>query len=561
MGDIFPLTGSEDIGLYDNRPTHNIVGAGMSGIMTALYLLRHSKKSGTPIKINIINSDLEVGFRKGSGSSAGIVASLTPDEDLVTVKAESAEEFRCELLEDCKKYGLNPEDIGLEEYLFEVEKYFDQTTAKQRKRRAEIIGQTGRIAMEGWDKLYKSDSELAIIMDESGFQNPLETKPGFLFGIEGAGEQAEELVQYCNIVMRRSDAHIVSPTEAIKRHPYLRAAFHAHSTLDNSGILQWNNDCHCTESNGGCIIPEIFLPKLLQYLQNTADESRSTVAFLGGTTVTELNKDGDKATGIKVENSDGEQTISISEDRRDTVIIAPGSNCKFLKEELPRPTNAHFAGVTLVLDISPEMIAELEEGGVALPSQKPVPMDPYYKGPDGKNMLVTLVAFRDREIGALHIGVGGEKAFYGTQNPTLEDLFIKDALLQHAKTICTIYPEVFAKLLGKKIDPKEMTHEHVQALVSKGVARPWAGSRPVSSRTTPIIGMAPGFSNVIVEEGMGSGGAAKATVNSDLTARYAMGLDLEELEPYALVCDPSELHEIPDKDYLPNIRQDRASSI
>lgn len=527
-----------------------VIGGSASGLIFSYYALQQAQQDQKTINIHIVDAQDHPASRNmdhgedarlsPAASSGGLAASYTWCEALTVADFGSSADFKAALSVDAKDYGLRVEGVETNTpYTKAMFAFFDHTTPEQKQAAYNVMAGAGKRSMQLWDELYESDPALARILDDAGYESGQKNlKLHIIHKSKHANPTAfaaSSVALYNQVMHEHPDAKIMTPDDVVAHDPSLARFVADNSVPDKAGQRVWNDDIAVTAAHGGGIIPEIFYPKFLAYIQEKARSQGSYVEFKGRTKLTDIAFDDQahNATNLNLKGAFNQQVVLAPEDQ---VVVASGGNYHLAQAlGLDHPEMGGFAGASLVLDFTPEMVTAFEREHGTLPKKA---MVPYF----GMNVSFKPVL---EPNGALHIGVGGIKSFYGDKRPDLSQDFVQWAVAEHLRTLNKIYPHVVAYLLGEDIQTEDITYAHVKQLVNQGYAREWTGSRPIAYDFLPVIGQADrqgkALRNVFLYTAMGSGGIAYGPAAGKTAALVANGSDFKNepaLHRFSATCRP-----------------------
>jgi hypothetical protein len=125
----------------------------------------------------------------------------------------------------------------------------------------------------------------------------------------------------------------------------------------------------------------------------------------------------------------------------------------------------------------------------------------------------------------LFLGGAGTKAYYGGEEPTINEAFAKNRTLLQLQMFNDVVPQIVSLAFGKDTTGQKLTQQHMNILVEKGIAKRWVGRRGVLYDGFPIIGhlycKGKQVSNARGTAYFGSGGGSFALIAS-LVSHYAL---------------------------------------
>jgi hypothetical protein len=257
-------------------------------------------------------------------------------------------------------------------------------------------------------------------------------------------------------------SRILSPAVVVALDPSLKTFCQKHS----HDLSTWKDDCCALWRPGGCISTNIFLPKLYQYLKKV----------MGLNFKYECNKE---VVGVELDHNaiaalhfaDG---TTITQDAQ--YIFCPGESVGTLQRfGFDEPAFAEFAGPSLVLNI-PLSSAEIERFRN---------FSHYMEVHKVGIILAWQARFKEDRI---IIGVAGTKAFYGDQQPTIDDDFAKNRHLVQLNMVNDVLPEIISIACGFDTHGVQLLAKEIAALECKGILRRWVGRRAVAYDGFPTLG-------------------------------------------------------------------------
>ena len=88
----------------------------------------------------------------------------------------------------------------------------------------------------------------------------------------------------------------------------------------------------------------------------------------------------------------------------------------------------------------------------------------------------------------LFIGVGGTKAFYGDQQPTIDQAFAKNRHGVLLNIINDVLPEIVSIACGYNTQNTQLQHDDITQLEQMGILKRWVGRRAVAYDGFPTFG-------------------------------------------------------------------------
>ncbi|MBS0625661.1 MAG: FAD-dependent oxidoreductase [Verrucomicrobia bacterium] len=469
--------------LFANEPLdpHKtvIVGGGIVGAVESYYSYLDAQEKGE--KIEVVVYEKGPSFPELSSSntntSYNIFPSLTTDEILSVVPRGS------ELIEKLtflfsEPGGIRVDDaIGVNDseaatdFVRAVEIYGNDPTHDDRTKNLLMLG---RMSMDMWQDLYdRADDELKKLLEESNFnpcRDPLLKgervlhdgyRIDLIYEVANAESRAQGMKETYE-GLGYDQCKILTPGEVASIDPSL-----ADFCAEHSEMGQWNSDCSALWRPGGCISTRVFLPKFYDYLKKIMGQDSFSIQF--NKEVAGVVVDSDKIAGLTFKDG----TVDLAEA---DYVFCPGESVGTLKKlGFDEPAYAGFAGPSLTLSIplTPEQSEKYKTFGHCMEVHKV------------GIVLAWQARFHEDQI---IIGVAGTKAFYGDQQPLIDQNFATNRHLVQLNMVNDVLPEMVSIALGIDTKGLPMTHDHIAFLESQGILNRWVGRRAVAYDGFPTLG-------------------------------------------------------------------------
>lgn len=468
-----------------------IVGSGIVGALEAYYAYLAARKAGTKLRVTIYEKYHDLSHT----TSANVMPSLTSDEILSVVPRGS------ELVKKLQYLFSEPGGIRVDD----VPNVNNTTAAKnfisavencgadeeEYQRRTQALLKLGKFSMQLWQQIYRdADPELQHILRESNFHPSYDPKNdrdllnsgyriGLLYNIPAAQQQAQSIHELYS-AMGYKYCKILTPDKVQSMDPTLTEFCRQHSTFAN-GARVWKDNAAAILQPGGCIDTGVFLPKFHKYLQKimwfyTNEKGVKKHCF-------KLKYDRD-VKGVELKN------LSINGLRFANGITKYNKYPYQLSEYVFCPGFAvgTLAGLGF---IEPEYAGF---AGAALRLRIPISNDKAQIYANFNQRLTlhqegVVLAWQARAINDhIFIGVGGTKAFYADQPPTINQDFAKNRNLLQLNIINDVLPQFVSMALGRDTYGKELMQSDLDELVKTGIAHRWVGARAVAYDGFPTLG-------------------------------------------------------------------------
>ncbi len=476
-------------------PRHKVVvvGGGIIGALESYYAHLDAVKTGTKIRVVVYEKDPSF----AQSTVCHIFPSLTPDEILSVVPRGP------ELVEKLAILFSQPGGIRIDD----VPGVNDSPAALRFKEAVDLYGKDenhddrtkhllllGKMSMDLWQNLYEdADDELKAIFEESNYnpcRNPKNPDPKILhdgyridliYDVPEAHNYAETM-RATYEPLGYNQCKILSPDEVIAIDSFLADFCKEHGVIDATGKLHWKNDCSALWRPGGCISTQVFLPKFYAYLKKIMGTYTDASGEVQDCFSLEYNKEvkaveldsSSSIRGLKFGDDSVELDPHTYEDIR--YVFCPGESIGTLSGlGFDEPAYAGFAGPSLVLNISlsPEQANRFKNFSHCMEVHK----------------VGICLAWQARfKEGRLIIGVAGTKAFYGDQQPTIDQVFAKNRNLLHLNMVNEVLPEIISLACGYSTKGMQFTPEDLSQLENKGLLKRWVGRRAVAYDGFPTLG-------------------------------------------------------------------------
>jgi hypothetical protein len=468
-----------------------IVGGGIIGALESYYEYLDAIKNGTKVQIVVYEkgssfSELASSSINSTNTAFNIFPSLTADEILSVVPRGSELTEKLAILFS-EPGGIRVDDVpgandsaAAVQFKEAVEKYGSDA---QHNDRTKSLLTLGKMSMDMWQDLYaQADEELKGIFNDSNYNPCNEPKnrdvpilrDGYridlIYDVPEAERRAKEM-QITYQQLGYEQCRVLSPKDVMALDPSLTDFCHEHTILGDDQELHWNGACSALWRPGGCIDTRIFLPKFYSYLKK----------MMGDNFAIEFNKE---LTDIELDWTPGakiaELRFSDGSSEKDTgyshYIFCPGEAVGTLsKLGFQEPAYAGFAGPSLFLNIplSPDQIEKYKNFSHCMEVHKV------------GIVLAWQARFLDDRI---MIGVAGTKAFYGDQQPTIDQDFAKNRHLIQLNMINDVLPEAVSIALGRDTKGVILVFDDLLKLENEGILQRWVGRRAVAYDGFPTLG-------------------------------------------------------------------------
>lgn len=528
-----------------------IIGAGFSGLMTALLAYLEYRIQGKKIRITVIGDQAPT-----DSPASNLCASLSHNEILaVTPSPAEAKAFIEQLF--TTPGGLAATLAHLETpkakaFIDELYKLAEEP--EELKKDQLILEKYGEYCMVLWQRLMdiiheQGDIELIQIFESySSFLLP--AAPGVKD--DGKNHRMDIYINTPSAALKTSalvnqlkqagyaDSRLLSPDEYLTFAPYGQTFVDQHATIDAStGKRVWFEDVSVARRPAGRINANQFMKHITGYLERVCgkyvseDGDVKSYFRVKKGKVTELLCQNDTdpksniTTVVDVQMVDPAASQVMETHRKDRsygkffYAINTGSRAQATNDlGIRAPNNALFSGTYLQLRIPMEKLSTLEQsihtnlalragngaGGVHTSVAQ------FYPDPENKHLLVVHIA--------------GTKTFCGDTEPvrqgTLEP-FAYDRLLIQLNILRTTFPNLLKPVLGEKVD-QPLTFDALDSLVQTGIAKIGVESRNVSTTNAPYVGP------VIFQNGYTTNNAGLCHAPSSAGIAYAIGNMKKTLE-------------------------------
>ena len=493
----------------DTLPTHKmtIIGGGILGALESYYEFSDAQKHGKKVRITVYEkskpftkSDPSDCNNATTNTAYNIVPSLTIDEILSVVPRGSEMVQKLAVLfsepggirvDDVP--GVNDSDVAMR-FKEQVALY---GTDENHDDRTKTLLNLGKMSMNLWEEMYeRGDDELKSILEESNFNPCREPRnkrrrslhDGYridlIYGIPNASMRASSMKDTYE-QFGYKNCKILSPVETIAIDPSLSDFCIEHSSIDETTIRKWNDDCIALWRPGGCIDTGVFLPKFYDYLKkkmgtykNKSGKTKDCFRIRFNREITGVIYDDPsdvRITGLLC--SDGSIKRNANQDMESRYVFCPGEAVGTLsKLGFSEPAFAGFAGPSLILNIpvSSELLQEYQNFSHCMEVHK-----------EGIVLAWQARIKKDK----IFIGVAGTKAFYGDKMPNKNESFAKNRHLVQLNMINDVLPEFVSIALDRDTKGKELRASDLDSLESIGIAQRWVGRRSVAYDGFPTFGM------------------------------------------------------------------------
>ncbi|HXW52774.1 MAG TPA: hypothetical protein VEL47_01585 [Myxococcota bacterium] len=405
---------------------------------------------------------------------------------------------------DFDKQGISAYDLPGTQKSVSAKKFIDAVKRfgrdlKTQKLNDKALEDMGVKAMSKWKSFNKeAKGPLANLFERSSF-NPCgdseeaahgEMRKGYridlMYGFPDVKATAKKLLEELGEEgAKYKYMRELSPDEVASRDPSLKNFVLANS-IDKGGSREWKEGVTAIWRPGGSLDTETFLPGVPSVLQERMGDRFS---MRENHEVTGLSFEQDKRsgeyliTGMEFKDRPG---ISFRYPEAIRFDIVPGEAVGTLERlGLFESPYAAFAGCSLKLEVdisnNPALLEEYKNFRHHMEVHKP------------GIVLAWQARLRD---GKLFVGGAGTKAFYGDVEPKPiegdgpHEKFPEVNNLRQLQMFRDVLPHVVALGMGVDIKelPAEMTQQHLNDLVKKGVATRWVGRRSVRYNGMPSVG-------------------------------------------------------------------------
>lgn len=530
-----------------------IIGAGFSGLMTALLAYLEYRVQGKKIRITVIGDQAPT-----ESPASNLCASLSHNEILaVTPSPAEAKAFIEQLFTTPGGLAATLAHLDTPKAKAFIDELYKLAEAPEKlKNDQAILEKYGEYCMVLWQRLIdilheQGDTELLDIFESySSFRLP--AAPGvkdngknhrmdIYINTPSAALKTSSLVNQLKLA-GYPDSRLLSPDEYLTFAPYSQAFVDQYSTIDAStGKRSWCEDVSVARRPAGRINANQFMKHITGYLERGCgkyvSEDGEVKSYFRVKTgkVTQLlcQDDVDPAskltTVVDVQIVDPATSQAIETHRKDRsygkffYTINTGSRAQATNDlGIRAPNNALFSGTYMQLRIPMDRLSTLEQnihtnlalrtgngaGGVHTSVAQ------FYPDPERNHILVVHIA--------------GTKTFCGDTEPVRQgalEPFAYDRLLIQLNILRMTFSNLLRPVLGDKVE-QPLTHEALEFLVQTGIARIGVESRNVSTTNAPYVGPVI-FQNGHVTKNAGlchapsSAGIAYAIGNMKTTLEYA----------------------------------------
>jgi hypothetical protein len=472
-----------------------IIGGGIIGAIEAYFAYLDAKQQNKNIRITI----LEKNSALSDTTACNLAPSLTPREIFALPRGE-------ELLE---KMGISFSEFG-GTLVTDVPEVNDSLTTQNFKaavlahskdeqgilQRRQTLLAMGKASMALWQKIYATaDAELQQIMQAANFNPCFESEKfnntlhnGYricLYKLPNAAATAQSYVA-ANAEMGYVHSKVLTPAEVVALDPFLQDFCLANSKANSAEKLEWHEGVAAILIPGGCLDTEIFLPQFYAYLHRVMGQYVNAAGVTKDCFRLKLQR---KVHGVIYEAASddlllaGLQVNSLAKFNKHSYdisnyVFCPGENVGTLASlGFDEPAFAGFAGASLKLNIP--VAADQVANFAALNNTMSVAFT--------QAGFAWQARFRN---GKIYIGVGGCKAYYGTQKPQADEEFATNKHLEQLRVINQILPQCVSLALGRNTAGQELTALDLAYLEQQGIAQRWVGRRALAYDGFPTLGYA-----------------------------------------------------------------------
>jgi hypothetical protein len=470
-----------------------VIGGGIIGALEAYYAWLSAEQAKEQVRVTVIEKNATV---MGS-TSTNIVPSLTPDEILSVVPRGKELMAKLQMLFN-EPAGIRVDDVPgvndsaiADEFKQQVAIYSQDDDGHTA--RTQALLDLGKMSMDFWQAMYDSgDAELKAILTDANFNPCREPSDStarlhdgyridLIYNIEQAKAKAALMqADYENLGYK--NCKILPPAEVIALDPHLADFCKAHTDQND-----WHDNAVALWRPGGCLDSYVFLPRFYEYLRKKMGQFQHEDGTLHDCFQIKLNRNVQEVviddtnnqlhvTGLKFF---GNPAITPDKNsyRRKDYVFCPGEAVGTLRSlGFNEPAYAGFAGAVLKLEI-PVPSASIEQYAAFNHC-----MEVHQKGV----VLAWQARFADNKI---VIGVGGTKAFYGDQLPSVEHEFSRDRNLLQLNMINNVLPEFISWAFGRNTHGQSLTARDLAQLQHSGIATRWVGTRAVAYDGFPTLGL------------------------------------------------------------------------
>ncbi|MGQ3891274.1 FAD-dependent oxidoreductase [Legionella sp. CNM-4043-24] len=472
-----------------------IVGGGIIGYLEAYYAFLDARQRGERLRVTIH----EKNARLHDTTVSHLVPSLSSLEILAVVPKGSK-------LIDCLQHkfterdGLRVDDVSgandsVESLAFLQAVLADSHDETKYGLRKKTLMALGEKSMALWQAFYdQADSELQAILRAANFQ-PSHERSGidekklhdgyrfhFWFNTENALDKAREFQESFE-QLGYQDCKILSPDEVMAIDPVFQDFCRMHSSTSEEGVRVWNSDASVLWRPGGCIDTQVFLPLFHDYLQALMGQYVNEEGVIKNAFSVHFQHKVEKAICGIGNRIHGLQFFGIPVVKTDKhayhqtdFVFCPGESVGTLRRlGFMEPPYARFAGASLVLNfpVPPEKRAQYEHLNEYMSAVR-----------DGVSSVWQTRLIGDR----IFMGIAGTKAYYGVEEPSVEQEFARNRALIQLDMLNTILPELISLALGRDTKGVAMSETDLNILEEQQLATRWVGSRAVAYDGFPTIG-------------------------------------------------------------------------
>lgn len=515
---------TDDTAVQTSYPDHKvtIVGGGIAGALHVYHAHRTAQKLGKRVRVSLFEKNKSL----ADTTTMHIVPSLTPDEILSVVPRGKVLVEKLQIVFN-QPGGIRVDDVHNVNDSATAKHFIDQASIYSQdeaghKARTQSLLALGKMSMDMWQDIFDTaDQELKSILLASNFNPCREPRnmgdpalhDGYridlIYNVAHAAERAEGMRKdYEGLGYK--NCKLLSPEEVIARDPFLKDFCTAHSTVNQAGTMQWNNDSVALWRPGGCIDTNAFLPKFYAYLtkimgsytnQKGIVKNCFQMKFAKCVNGLELQQGNDTCTITGLRFAEGSVKKNKHAYAQSQYVFCPGEAVGTLHRiGLKEAAYAGFAGASLMLNI-------------AIPADKVEEYSKFNHCMEVHQEGVVLAWQARFREGKIFIGVAGTKAFYADQTPDKDQAFAKDRNLLQLNMVNDVLPEFISLALGRDTKGQRLDQDDMDELESKNIAQRWVGTRAVVYDGFPTLGAAVTHdgkmvSNAIITTHLGSGGGS-----------------------------------------------------
>lgn len=535
-----------------------IVGAGFSGLMTALLAYLEYRSQNKKLRITIIGDQAPT-----DSPASNLCASISHNEIAAVTPSPAEAKMSIEQLYNVPggiaatlEHLKTPKAIAFIEELYKLSE-----DPEKLKNDQVILEKYGEYCMLLWQRLMEilheqHDVELLEIF-ESFSSLLLPAAPGVKD--DGKNHRVDIYIDTPKAISKTSslinhlqqtgyiDSRLLSPKEYLEYFPYSQEFVVKHTDIDRiTGEMVWHDNVSVARRPAGRINANQFMKYIAEYLKRNCgeyiNENGQVKSYfrIKNRKVTKLvteDKDSNSTLVVDVEMVDSKTNNPISTNRQDRnyrgffYTVNTGSKIRAIDDlGIKVPNTALFAGTYLQLRIPIDKLPP--EYGQSYTNLA-------LRCGNGAGGVHTSVAqfypdHQNSNVFVLHCA--GTKIFCGYTQPVsqgnLED-FAYDRLLIQLNMLRITFPSLLKLVLGEKLE-QYPTRETIDYLVENGIAKIGVESRNVSTTNAPYVGP------VIFKNGKKASNAGVCSGPSSAGIAYGIGYPLGIFESTGL---PSRLFE------------------